>query len=122
MLCSKDTFSRSRHLSSLQINWDNEKSCFDGFAREYSRFCCLRHDPFLVDSKKTEKASSSSGSAGPSLADQVGGGVVEDPRHATLIPMQTAPSATDVLAVLDFRTGPPTAITTNCCVKSNCMM
>ena len=73
MLCSKDTFPRSGHLSSLQINWDNEKSCFDGFAREYSRFCCLRHDPFLVDSEKTEKVSSSSGSAGPNLADQVRG-------------------------------------------------
>ena len=34
----------------VQINWTNEKACFDGFAREYSRFCAINYDPFLVDS------------------------------------------------------------------------
>ena len=60
----------SRCLALPQINWDHEKSCFDGFAREYSRFCGLRHDPFLVDSEKTEKASSSN-STTACLTDQV---------------------------------------------------
>jgi DNA mismatch repair protein MLH1 len=34
------------------VNWNTEKSCFDGFAKEYSKFCAIRYDPFLVDSEE----------------------------------------------------------------------
>ena len=39
-------------LSWFQVNWNTEKSCFDGFAKEYSKFCAIRYDPFLVDSEE----------------------------------------------------------------------
>ena len=40
----------------MQINWTNEKACFDGFAREYSRFYAITYDPFLVASDDSKSA------------------------------------------------------------------
>ena len=36
----------------IQVNWDNEKECFQALAAETSDFYSLRNDPFLLDSQE----------------------------------------------------------------------
>jgi DNA mismatch repair protein MLH1 len=60
------------------VNWNTEKSCFDGFAKEYSKFCAIRYDPFLVDSEEKK---------GQDGTEKDG----EDGQHPTDVPLKYAP-------------------------------
>ncbi len=39
-------------LSFVQVNWDNEKECFQTLAAETSDFYSIRNDPFLLDTQE----------------------------------------------------------------------
>ena len=44
----------SRCIILLQVNWEEEKECFQTLATELGQFYGLNHDPFLVDSSEEE--------------------------------------------------------------------
>lgn len=39
----------------FQVNWDEEKECFETFAQECSLFYSIQNDPYLIDSSEEEQ-------------------------------------------------------------------